>query len=191
MRLSSITEVRFSKAYGKVQPLLSVMPAGKRKHSRRAAKELHKAGVGSKGIYSALLHDYLERGGDIETLASHIYDLGLPPDIISIVGSLSSDEKQEPTEGNEPLEHMRQVIGSIDDADLRNIMILVKMSDRIDNLRKRARKRGKIGKKYGKKSQELVNFLLSNYSGKRKHMRKLLNAYNNIVGSKLAEPASI
>jgi (p)ppGpp synthase/HD superfamily hydrolase len=162
-----------------MQPLLQTIPKGKIKHSKRVAKSLHKAGVGKVGVYAGLLHDYFERGGDVHTLSQHIDELNLPQRIINVVHALSNDEQAEES-SNQPLTHLKAVLQGVEDEGLRNIIILAKLSDRLDNLAKRAR-RGKISKKYRLKSLELVNWLRYNYTGEEEPIRNLLQEIFEIL----------
>lgn len=187
MKLSYINEVNISRAAGRMQPLLSTMPRSKRRHSKRVAHSLKKAGAGKTAIYAGLLHDYLERGGDVYSLHDHIDQLGLPIKIISLVNALSDDEKQSEDNSNQPLAHMQSILRNIADEDLKNMIILIKLSDRLDNLNKRARK-GKLGKKYTIKSIELVDWLKRQYTGKNKPLRKLIEAINDLVPSIIFQP---
>lgn len=176
MRLRIIYELNINKAIRKMGPLLKTMPKKKQKHSKRVAKNLHKAGVGKSGVYAGLLHDYLERGGNILTLAQHINNLGLPQKIVNIVQNLSDDEKFADAHPNRPLAHLQEVLPAIDDDDIKNLVILAKLSDRLDNLKKRLRK-GKIGKNYRRKSADLVRWLVSQYTGESNPLSKLLKGY--------------
>lgn len=187
MRLRSITELNIRRAVEAMSPLLGVMPRSKRKHSRRVAKSLNKAGAGPVGVYAGLLHDYLENGGDILTLSQHIQDLSLPKQIVDIVDILSSDEHTTEDSSNQPLAHLSQVLAQISDPALRNIVILAKLSDRLDNLTRRAN-RGKISKKYKFKSLELIEWLRYNYAGKNKPFNKLIKAINDIIPVVVFEP---
>lgn len=180
MRLRLITELGIKKAAAAMGPLLSVMPKSKRRHSRRVAKSLKMAGAGRIGIYAGLLHDYLENGGSILSLSRHIEELGLPYQIIDVVNALSNDEKQADIHPNQPLVHIQQILSNINDEELKNIIILAKLSDRLDNLTKRL-KGGKIGKKYKIKSYELIDWLINNYTGKGKPLNKLVRAIQNIM----------
>lgn len=180
MQLKFIYELKLSKAIAKVGPLLQVLPKGKQKHSKRVAKSLNKAKVNKIGVYAGLLHDYLERGGDLYTLTQHIDELGLPPQIVAVVRSLSQDENaEEGTDINQPLSHLQAVLQQIGDEEIKNIIILAKLSDRLDNLHKRLR-RGKLGKKYVAKSKDLIQWLSDQYTGKPKSFRKILNLYREV-----------
>lgn len=179
MRLSSINEVDVNKAINRVSPLLDVMPKHKRNHSKRVAKTLRKAGVGKIGIYSGLLHDYLERGGNLFELTQHIDELGLPQQIVNVVLNLSDDEDNAETSPNQPLAHLQQVLNKTTNQDIKNIIILAKLSDRLDNLRKRARK-GKIGKNYLSKSSDLIQWLSDQYTGKNKPFKKLVHMFQKL-----------
>lgn len=183
MRLRIISELRFGKATKQVRDLLATMSAQKRKHSKRVGKMLHQAGVGKVGTYAGLLHDYIERGGDIRQLISHAGQYGLPARVIEIVRALSVDEKNAdtivPNTQNQPLVHLQNVLPELD-YRMRNIVILAKMADRIDNLAKRA-KRGHISGSYRIKSNELLAYLRSQYNGKPKPFRKLMRQYEEVV----------
>lgn len=165
MRLSLIYELKYGKAIRQMQPLLGVMPQYKIDHSIRVGRRLHKAGAGKRGAYAGLLHDYLERGGDIETLSQHIGDLGLPQEIARAVHALSSED------GVDPLAHMQEVLPTIKDDDLRNLIILCKISDRLDKIRQRT------SGKFQKKSRKLISYLASKYTGELRPLKNLLNKY--------------
>lgn len=187
MKLRQIIELKLQNAIRAMSPLLDVMPKSKRKHSRRVAKSLKRAGAGRIGVYAGLLHDYLENGGDILTLSQHIEELSLPKEIVDIVHILSSDEDVAEDHSNQPLAHLSQILSQISDQGLKNIVILAKLSDRLDNLTKRAN-RGKISKKYKLKSYELIEWLKLNYTGKSKPFNKLMRAINDIMPMAVFEP---
>lgn len=174
MRLRLIIELKMQRAISRMMPLLQNMPKSKIKHSKRVAKTLNKAGVNKIGVYAGLLHDYLERGGNIYTLSDHINELGLPPAIVKITTALSSDEKNAENNANEPLVHLQNVLKHIEDEELKNVIILIKLSDRLDNLTKRT-KRGSISLKYRLKSLELVDWLRYNYTGDDKPLNQLMS----------------
>ena len=180
MRLYHIAELDLKRAIARMGPLLQIMPKAKIKHSKRVAKTLNKAKVGKIGVYAGLLHDYLERGGDLYTLSQHIDELELPPQIIKAVHALSDDEKNVDGQPNQPLAHLQAVLQGITDDDLRNIIILAKLSDRLDNLKKRT-KRGKVGSKYRAKSLDLIGWLRHNYTGKPKSLNKMLRAVEKFL----------
>lgn len=183
MKLSTIysgllSELRFSKARRKVANLLGELPKKKQKHSIRVAKHLHSIGADDASVYAGLTHDYLERGGDAKTLAKHVDKKDLPDEVVPVVHGLSQDEEIDAD--NEPLEHIRQTLATTDDEEQRNIIIITKIADRIDNLRKRLRKDGKIGRKYMSKSLELAEFLVKSFTGRPKLMRRLLRDFSEI-----------
>ncbi len=184
MQLRLITELKFGRATDLVRRLLGILPKHKQKHSIRVGKSLHKAGVGKVGIYAGLLHDYLERGGDIQTLTTHLGELNLPPQTLSIIKSLSSDEKFSGRE-NEPLHHLRQVFAAIRDQDLKNLICLIKIADRNDNLEKRIARAGKIGRNYKQKSLELYGFLRNYYTGEPKPFRKLTKRFERLMSESI------
>jgi len=75
--------------------------------------------------------------------------------------------------------HIQSELQKVNDEDLKNIIILVKLCDRHDNLNKRM-KAGKLKEKYKKKSIELINWLLSQYSGKNKPISILISKFKNL-----------
>ena len=186
MKLRYILELDLKKAIAKMGPLLQILPKARIRHSKRVAKALNKAKVGKVGVYTGLLHDYLERGGDLYTLSQHIDELKLPPQIIKAVHTLSDDEKNIEIQPNQPLSHLQAVLQGVTDDDLRNIIILAKLSDRLDNLKKRD-KRGKVGTKYRAKSIDLINWLRDNYTGKPKPLHKMLKALAKYLPTASAE----
>lgn len=185
-----LSELRFRKAKKKVANLLDELPKKKQKHSIRVAKHLHEIGADDASVYAGLTHDYLERGGDAKTLAKHVDKKDLPDEVVPVVHGLSQDEAIDAD--NEPLEHIKQTLAATDDEEQRNIIIITKIADRIDNLRKRLKRDGKIGSKYLNKSLELVEFLAQSYSGRTKLMRRLLRDFSEIWGENdriTSEPA--
>jgi len=158
----------------RAEPLLATMPRRKRRHSKRVGKDLDKSGAGDEGVYAGLLHDYLERGGDLETLQQHIDDLGLPPKVVRIILALTADDI-EPDEGeaNQVLAHLKSELPKLDQ-DIRNIAVLAKMADRLDNMRGKARRKKtrpkknrqkKVPSHYRRKSIDIIRYLASHYSG--------------------------
>jgi (p)ppGpp synthase/HD superfamily hydrolase len=164
-------------------PLMAVMPRYKQKHSARVGQSLHKAGVPEEGIFIGLLHDYLERGGDLDTLQQHLGDLGLPARTVQIIQSLTNPDKSEPdeSEGNATLAHLQHVIPNLDE-DTRNITILAKMADRLDNLRRRVKKKRGITRQYQRKSLEIIQYLASFYEGPSRYFAYLANSIAKLLG---------
>ncbi len=181
MKLSLLSEVAFDKVLDKSHPLLRTMNRQKRRHSKNVAKMLHKVGASKTAVFSGALHDYLERGGNLETLSNHIDEFNLPRQVIDIVNSLSYDENNVGDENNQPLVHLQSVMSSLVDPDIKNMIVLVKLSDRIDNLKKRYNRKGKINNRYRQKSTELVQYLVSQYTGKQKYLNKLLKHYDRVM----------
>ena len=97
----------------------------------------------------------------------------------SICQSLSQDESNADKHPNRPLVHMQSELQKVEDKDLKNIIILVKLCDRYDNLRQRI-KSGKLRKKYKRKSEELIDWLLSQYTGKRKPISILIGKLQDL-----------
>jgi hypothetical protein len=193
MKLSLLSNDAVEEGIGKhlshTSSLLSVMPRQKRIHSHRVAKSLHRAGVGHEGIYIGLLHDYLERGGDLETLQRHLDELNLPPRIAHVVQALTGQEKSIPdpdySPDNAALAHLYHSLPGLDQ-DTKNIAVLAKMADRLDNLKKRLRRNGKIHPTYIQKSIHLIRFLGSHYDGPPPWFSKLSKKIANILQTPFA-----
>lgn len=139
------------------------MPKRKRNHSERVTQGVHSLFTTRDApldmnqwttVTAALFHDYLERGGDHTVLTK----LGVTPETIQVINALTSDKND-----NDPLEHLQGVLPTLD-SNLKNMVILIKLSDRLDNLSQRA-DRGGIGRQYMNKSNELVKWLFQQYTG--------------------------
>jgi hypothetical protein len=164
------------------------MSKDKRDHSERVTQGIHSLFVSPKYakqytkrgvvppldpsqwtvVMAALFHDFLERGGDHSVLEK----LGLPSGTIQVIDVLTSDKGDE-----YPLEHLQKVLPTLDE-NLKNMVILIKLSDRIDNLSKRV-DAGGIGNNYMNKSNELVKWLFQQYTGDPSYLmilRKRLKA---------------
>jgi hypothetical protein len=173
-----------------------VMPQGKVKHSARVARTVFNAVADAQdqklvnkgrfadldshkwtAVMAAIFHDYLERGGDHSVLNQ----LNLSPDSISVINALTSDKGEE-----DPLTHMQEVLPQLNQK-LRNIVILIKLSDRIDNLRRRMGAGG-IGWKYLAKSSSLMNYLFRAYSGDPSNLESLKRHIKK-YGIKIQQPS--
>lgn len=135
---------------------LKVMSRGKQRHSMRVSSSLMDMGSMDRDVVlGALFHDYIERGGDIDKL-------DVSQNVKDIVNFLSVFDDSYETSKNPPLEHLRDVFGKIDNQSLKNYLIEIKVADRVDNLKRRGKN---ISKGYLKKSIELIEFLMGNYTG--------------------------
>lgn len=164
--LKSIKSHISKKDLGRIESMLKklkVMPKSKQKHSLRVAKNIASVEQDVDVILAALFHDYIERGGKIEKLPVS----NLTKDIIFFLTSF--DEEYE-GEKNVPLAHIKEVLKKIKNQRLKNKLILIKLADRIDNLKKR---KGNINKSYRKKSEELIKYLLKKYEGDNSSVNKL------------------
>lgn len=156
------------------------MPRGKLKHSKRTLQIVKNANKTRDAWMAAAFHDYLERGGDIETAKS---EFSLSDRATNIIRHLSDTEGNEEEINNAPLSHMKSILSnpSIPDGE-KEIVILIKIADRLDNLYRRIRSGG-VGKNYAAKSQELLQFLFvfyyQNY-GKDKSIKKMFARYKEI-----------
>lgn len=170
MRLHTMNEGGFQSFYDMMAPLMAAMPKRKQEHSKRVAKRLHKAGASPTAIYAGLTHDYLERGGDLQTLNKHVKKNKLPERVVHIVQALTSDEKELPdpdtSTRNPPLEHLVAAIKSLSGKrKTKNHVLLTKMSDRYDNILRRLKRDGRLHPVYRKKAQDIIDFCRQNYDG--------------------------
>lgn len=172
MKLNLISEVNINRAISKISPLFNILPKNKRKHSKRVALQLNKIGIKKEGVYAGLLHDYLENGGSILELSDRLEEIGLPESVITIVRYLTHDDI-------DPLDHIKSEFDKINNQDLKNLIILIKLSDRLDNLHKRSLNR--ISDKYKRKSAKLVEYLVSQYTGNQKLLHKLLKQIGRLI----------
>lgn len=135
---------------------LNILSPRKLRHSLRVSQNVLNYTDELDVILGALFHDYIERGGDIE-------DLPIDDDTKDIVEFLTAfDENMDNSESNQVLAHLKSVFENIKNQELKNKLIFIKISDRLDNIKKRG---DKVSRNYIKKSIELLNFLYDNYVG--------------------------
>lgn len=159
---------------------LGIMPKDKIKHSIRVSDRLVDFDVDKDVILGALFHDYIERGGDVDSL-------DLSEDTKDIIRFLSSFDDKFSDSDNEPLEHLIHVFGRIQNQGLKNKLVLIKVSDRIDNLNRRGKS---VSKKYLNKSIDLLRFLMANYTGSV-DLGELLMALNRKLKKKFMKKVRI
>ena len=135
---------------------LKIMPVGKQRHSMRVSSNLVDLGVVDRDVVlGALFHDYIERGGDIDSL-----DISTTSK--DMIKFLSVFDNQTSDTDNAPLEHLVSVFGNISNESLKNQLVMIKVSDRIDNLKRREKS---VSKRYLNKSIDMIKFLMGNYTG--------------------------
>ncbi len=138
--------------YIDLQQIKKVLPSKKFKHSKRVA-ELTKQIKDDKDIYSAAVyHDYLERGGaegDMEHILSKY--------ALELVNILTND-----TDDDALLKLQIRLSGK--SQDIKNDILIIKICDRADNLKRRAFK-NILSKNYIKKSAELIQWIYDSYKG--------------------------
>lgn len=150
------------------QQALSFMPKDKVFHSLRVGGTARKLGLDKEQVAAAILHDYIERGGDLAALSA-LKHLGVSDHAIRVIRLLSVEEKTPGADDNQVVyDHIRKMLNDpgIDDTT-KNICIIIKCSDRLDNLRKRVR-RGELTDGYYQASLRLLNLLMKNYQGDNK-----------------------
>lgn len=143
--------------------LKNTMPGYKVKHSQRIGKRMHKLGMPQDAITAGLFHDYSERGGnlaglDIPDRSKHLASLMTNPD-------KSGDD--------DPLAHLKEVVPLVQDPEVVNHLMLLKMNDRYDNLMRRI-KGERLSKDYLRRSQTLLRWLVSQYKGDPAPLQKML-----------------
>lgn len=192
MKLNLLAESVVGKIRSIARPLLHRLPKKKRLHSIRVAKRLLKAGACRDTIHAGLAHDYLERGGDKPGLERHIDRHELSDKVLRIVQVLTNDEKEtesDPDDSpvNPPLEHLKAAINLPETTEeVKNLALLVKLSDRIDNVIKRLKRDGQLASAYSKKSLDIANFANMNYTGDQSPFRRL---YRKLIS--LLRPAAV
>lgn len=143
--------------------LAKVLNKNKVKHSMRVVSHLDKLPKHVK--IAAIYHDFIENGGDENWLYNNVNS-----ESIKLIRHLSIED------GSTPLEHLKSVISSIEDEDEKNFVILIKIADRLDNFKKRIRK-NELSEKYRKKTKKLLEFLIFNYTGNKKILKRLLKKF--------------
>lgn len=183
MKLSQIytEQKKLREIYGsdlkRFKKSLKFMPAAKQKHSFRVANMAAKAGLGREHVDAAILHDYIERGGDVAQLPK----LGLSNHALHVIKILSLEEKTPGADDTAVvLDHIRSMLNDPEiDERTKNIAIVIKASDRLDNLRRRIRS-GKLVEKYWGASVKLLKMLFDNYGGDHESIKYLKNKFNKV-----------
>lgn len=174
MRESHLKDRLGKKTVKSFRNALSFMPTKKVTHSLRVGKTVSKSGLDDEAVHAAILHDYIERGGDINQLQR----LGISDKTLRIIQMLSIEEKKPGLDDNEQVyQHMLDTLDDLSiDLETKNIAIVVKASDRLDNLTKRV-KENKLNPNYYMASKRLLSLLFSRYTGNRDvlaHIQKKL-----------------
>jgi (p)ppGpp synthase/HD superfamily hydrolase len=170
---------------------LSFMPPKKVDHSLRVGRTVSKAGLDDDAVHAAILHDYIERGGDLNQLQN----LGISNKTMRIIQMLSVDEKTPGLDDNEVVyQHMLHALDDLDtDLESKNIAIVVKASDRLDNLGKRVLA-NKLTPAYYMASRRLFDLLFSRYTGNRDvlaHIKKKLSKLERQVQIQVPQTGSL
>ena len=143
------------------------------KHSCKVA-ELTTALTSSEDVYNAALyHDYVERGGTLEELKKVV-----TPYSYALIMALTKTETdyEEASGKNVTLDVLKSKLLVIPE-HMRHDLIIIKIADRTDNLRKRL-KAGDLSKHYLRKSAELIQFLFNAYTGSdKKKVRKFIDKH--------------
>tara|TARA_R110002110_G_scaffold216249_1_gene430261 strand:- start:211 stop:927 length:717 start_codon:yes stop_codon:yes gene_type:complete len=145
-----------------------VMNSKKYAHSVRVAAMTTELPSSTKDmILGALFHDYVERIPGCVDDPKHpcLGDLPISDLSKKYISALSSAEKNKKDKKvNQPLEHIKAELEKVsDDKTLKNTLILIKISDRMDNLRSRS-KSGGVSKSYLRKSIDLIADLKKLYT---------------------------
>lgn len=140
--------------------LMTKMTKNKQAHSFRVAKRAVKISRDITLMVTALLHDLQEQKPNLYKKKK----AELPKAMQKMVDALSvpkaaglSSIKGE----NVPLKHLQDVFPLLTQ-EQRNALIIIKLCDRLDNLKKRIREK-KLSKKYRHKSKELFKFLAQEF----------------------------
>jgi len=140
-------------------------------HSLDVSKQVARYTDNIDTILGALFHDYIERGGNIDKLP-------ISKKAKKIVKFLSSETKDYSGSENEPLEHLMEVIPEIKNENLKNNVILVKLMDRYDNLKRRGKA---LSKKYIHKTKQLFHYLAQHFTGKKKILLQIAKAMAQVI----------
>jgi (p)ppGpp synthase/HD superfamily hydrolase len=174
---SSLRPLYGKKKLKQFRNVLSFMPQHKVDHSLRVGATAAKSGLNQEEVLVAILHDYIERGGEL----SELNNLGVSPRTIKIMKMLSIGEKTPGADDTTEVQHHIEEMlndNSIDEHD-KNVAIIVKCADRIDNLKKRIKKR-KLSNGYAAASTKLLNTLLASYTGDPELLLHIKNKINKL-----------
>jgi len=156
-----LTFENFLLEYIDLNHIKSSLSSNKFKHSKRVGG-LTKQIKDDKDIYSAAVyHDFLERGG-VETEILPI----LSTYALELVKALSSETN------DDVLINLKNVLSGKSKVFINDILI-IKLCDRSDNLKKRAKK-DILGKGYVRKSAELIQWIWNNYTGDKLKMKQFV-----------------
>ena len=153
-----------------IKILKKSMPVEKVKHSKRVANLVKLLSTSPDVYNAALYHDFLERGGSIERLRNKISVYSLK--LVEFLTYYDNDIK---ISKNKSLDILKERFRNID-LKSKNHIIEIKICDRIDNLL-RKKQENKLSEKYLLKSQELFDFLISSYDGKKDILLKFVQTY--------------
>lgn len=140
------------------EKFLKDMPLHKIKHSFRVAQSvtsLHPENL--EAVQIALFHDFLEQGGNESVLMTLKFNKNTIDGIIALTAHDS-----------DPLSHIKETIPTLPDK-VKNLVVIVKLCDRLDNLEQRYIN-NTLTETYLNKSEELTNWLFSQYNGEIEHL---------------------
>lgn len=138
-----------------------VMPIKKFKHSKRVA-ELTKLLKNNVDVYSAAVyHDFLERGGSKKDMKKI-----LSPYAFELVKVLTNENKED------TLNKFKKMFGYTG-GEFLNDIIIIKLCDRTDNLKKRSIK-NTLDKEYIKSSVELIQWMWDKYKGDKSKIKNFI-----------------
>ena len=130
------------------------MPMGKQAHSARVGALTAAASKDPDVLVSALMHDFVERGGDIQQLVDNGILTDAQKDLVDFLSS-SDKEVAEYAGDNEPLDHMKHVFKDMSDEGIKDKLAMIKAADRVDNLNRRALDPSRKGPLTGKGSKKM------------------------------------
>lgn len=168
------------KSIKKVVDYINKLNKSKGIHSLNVSKKVSRYTDNLDVILGALFHDYIERGGDIDKLP-------ISKKAKKIVKFLSSESKNYSGSENEPLEHLINVLPEIKNEKLKNDVILVKLMDRYDNIKKRGKA---LSKKYVEKTKQLFNYLYNQFTGDKNILIKIAKEINKIIKNQFSKNKS-
>jgi len=143
------------------------MPHRKIMHSKRVALLTKKLSNNIDIYNAALYHDFLERGGKENKMRNIISFYSY-----RLVKALTKDSYNKNLY-NDTLEDIK-INFTIYSENFKNDIIIIKLCDRVDNIKQRLKK-NKLKKSYLKKSVELIQYLYDNYTGDKQKIISLID----------------
>lgn len=160
--IKELKNIKLFEYYVSTKPIKKVLSKNKLKHSKRVANNTSYM-IYSEDVYNAALyHDFLEKGGSDTILKTIVSEYSY-----ELIQALSHSDNESVIKALK-----NKLIGKSE--KFINDIIIIKLADRADNLKRRANDRS-LNKEYIKKSIKLIQYLYDSYTGDSPNISKFIN----------------